>query len=76
VLPSTAANYEKVHVEREDFAPNGWGALRVSASDSSSGAMLAGDTRLVESLHNSLGTSGYFLLVDADSAAATKSESK
>lgn len=71
VLPSTAANYENLHVEREDYGPNGWDAQGVSASDSSSGAMSAGNNGLVESFHRSLETSGCFLFVDADSAAGT-----
>jgi len=69
LLPSTAADYEQVHIEREDFAPNGWAAQRISASDSSSGAMLAGDNSPAGWLHGLLETSGYFLLVNPDSGA-------
>jgi len=75
MLPSTAADYGMVHVEPEEFAQNLWGASRVSASDSSSGAMWLDDSRIVESLHDSLNTSGFFLLLDADSTAI-KSENK
>src|SRR5580658_3270148 len=63
VLPSTAANYENVHVELEDYPPNGWDAQRVSLSDSSSGAMLTGDNNLFKSFYKSTEKLGYFLLV-------------
>jgi hypothetical protein len=75
VPPSTAANYDNVHVDLEDYPQNPWGAQQLSASDSSSGAMLAGGNSFVDSFHRSLGPRGFYLVVNAD-LAATKSESK
>ena len=75
VLPDAAGNYEMAHIEREDYPFNQWGTSRGSASDSSSGAMFAGNNRFAESLQNSLETHNFVLLIGAESAA-TKGGSK